>query len=68
MLNWHHKNKTIALPKTATESRLKENIDVHSFELSEEDCAKIAELNQGIRLYDPKHIGGYGWNNIPYYE
>lgn len=41
----------IVIPKTVTESRLKENIDIFDFEISWEDIQKIKNLNQEKTLF-----------------
>jgi 2,5-diketo-D-gluconate reductase A len=54
-LRWHLQNGLIAIPKSVTPSRIQENFDVFSFELTEDDMAKIATLdnNRGRIGPDP---------------
>jgi diketogulonate reductase-like aldo/keto reductase len=46
VLRWNVENGVVSIPKTATLSRLAENIDVFGFKLSNEDHAAIANLDQ----------------------
>jgi len=41
----------VVLPKSVTESRLIENINVYDFTLDDEDMAKLDGLNQNLRVY-----------------
>ncbi|MGP3982295.1 aldo/keto reductase [Streptomyces sp. KR80] len=50
VLRWHLQLGTIAIPKSATPSRIKENIDVFGFELDTEDLAALSALDSGDRL------------------
>lgn len=50
ILRWHFQNGVIAIPKSVTPSRIKENISLFDFVLSEEDMAKIDAMNIDKRL------------------
>ena len=50
ILRWHLQNNVIAIPKTSTISRIKENLDIFDFEISKEDMEKIDSLNTGERM------------------
>lgn len=50
ILRWHHQNGVLAIPKSVTPSRIKENIDIFDFELTEEDMKKIDAHNENRRL------------------
>lgn len=47
MLRWDLQRGTIALPKSVHRERMEENFDVFDFELSDEDMARIANLDTG---------------------
>ncbi|XP_060554314.1 aldo-keto reductase family 1 member A1-A-like isoform X3 [Ruditapes philippinarum] len=42
---------TVVIPKSVTPSRIKENINVFDFELSEEEMQRIKSLNKNKRVY-----------------
>jgi diketogulonate reductase-like aldo/keto reductase len=50
ILRWHFQNGVLAIPKSVTPSRIKENISIFDFELSQEDMAQIDGMNQNKRL------------------
>lgn len=49
ILRWHVQTGVVAIPKTATPRRMKENLSVFDFELTEADMQRIAELDRGER-------------------
>ncbi|MFE6867077.1 aldo/keto reductase [Kitasatospora sp. NPDC057692] len=60
VLRWHLQSGVIAIPKSVTPSRIKENLDVSGFELDAEDLAAIAGIATGTRIGpDPQ---GFDWN------
>ena len=50
-IKWLLQRGIVPLPKSVTPSRIVENFNVFDFELTDEDMAKIKELNQGKKLF-----------------
>lgn len=63
LIRWGIQRKTIVIPKSVTPERIKENIDVFDFELSEKEMKEVADLNKNLRFVNP-----YPWWKIPYYN
>ncbi|BBI32790.1 aldo/keto reductase [Cohnella abietis] len=62
VLRWHLNRDTIIIPKSSNPQRIKENMDVFDFNLSDEEMQQIAKLDTGKRSsVDPK---GYQVNPI----
>ncbi|MFI2606942.1 aldo/keto reductase [Kitasatospora sp. NPDC018619] len=60
VLRWHLQSGVIAIPKSVTPSRIRENLDVTGFELDAEDLAAIAAVATGKRIGpDPQE---FDWN------
>jgi len=58
MLRWHLQLGNVVIPKSVTPARIRENLDVFDFELSEDDLAAIARLEAGHRTGpDPDTFG-----------
>lgn len=49
VIRWHIELGNLVIPKTATASRLEENISVFDFSLDDQDMAKLAMLDSGLR-------------------
>ena len=49
ILRWHMQLGNIAIPKASSEARIRENLDVFGFQLSERDMAAINALERGHR-------------------
>jgi diketogulonate reductase-like aldo/keto reductase len=49
ILRWHVQLGNIAIPKASSEARIRENLDVFGFVLSDRDMAALAELDRGQR-------------------
>jgi len=58
VLNWNLSRNLIPIPKTATASRLAENLNVDDFVISQDDLKTISSLECGYRISDPKYWGG----------
>lgn len=57
ILRWHLQEGSIIIPKSVTPSRIKENIDVFDFKLSNEDMKQIATLERNQRIgKDPNEM------------
>lgn len=57
ILRWHLQNQVIAIPKSVTPSRLKENADIFDFELNKAEMEMIDALNKNQRFgADPDYI------------
>ncbi|MGH3518768.1 MAG: aldo/keto reductase [Haloechinothrix sp.] len=50
VLRWHLQLGNVAIPKSVTPSRIRENIDVFDFELADDDLVVLTELNKGKRI------------------
>lgn len=50
VLRWHIELGNVAIPKSVTPSRIKENIDIFDFELDAEDLSAIGAMDSGDRL------------------
>jgi 2,5-diketo-D-gluconate reductase A len=53
IIRWHLNNGLIAIPKSVTPSRIKENFDVFGFALDEADLAAIAKIDSGAGRIGP---------------
>lgn len=53
LLRWATQRNVAVIPKSNNVDRLKQNLDVLSFDLTEKEMASIAGLDQGIRMNDP---------------
>lgn len=49
VLKWDLQHQVVTIPKTMTESRMEENINVFDFELTTEEMAQIDALNENFR-------------------
>lgn len=57
ILRWHMQLGNIAIPKASTESRIRENLNVFDFELSDRDMTALAGLDRGYRTGShPDHV------------
>lgn len=49
ILRWHIQLGNIAIPKASSEERIRENMDIFDFELSDRDMTALAGLDRGYR-------------------
>ncbi|MFF0739350.1 aldo/keto reductase [Streptomyces sp. NPDC004111] len=49
VLRWHLQTGNVVIPKSVTESRIRENLDVFDFALSEREIDAIGALDRGMR-------------------
>lgn len=57
MLRWCIDYGTVTLPKSTHQHRIKENIDIFDFKLSDEDMTELAKLDSGYRTaWDPTNV------------
>ena len=47
MLRWHVQNGLVVIPKSASRSRMADNLAIFDFELDTEDLAQLATLDAG---------------------
>lgn len=67
-IRWGIQRGSAIIPKTTREERLKENMDVFGWELSDNDMEEIAKLDRGRRYNDPgEFCVGMGMS-IPIYD
>ncbi|MGW6132228.1 aldo/keto reductase [Cellulomonas sp. NPDC055163] len=58
VLRWHLDLGTLVIPKSVTPGRIRENVDVFGFELTDEDHRLVAGLDRGERVGpDPDVLG-----------
>lgn len=50
VLRWDLQMGVATIPKSTTYTRIKENMDIFSFEISKEDISEIEKLNDGFRI------------------
>lgn len=69
VLRWGIQRGTSVIPKSTRVERMRENLDVFDFELSNEDMASINALNINRRFNDPGHFCEDAFNTFyPIYD
>ena len=69
LLRWGVQRGTAVVPKTANEDRLKENLALFDFTLSNEEMSAITGLNRNRRFNDPGDFCETAFNTfLPIYE
>lgn len=63
LLRWGMERDTIVIPKSTHPERIRENIGVFDFVLSEGEMSAIAVLDRDLRFVDP-----YAWEKIPFFS
>lgn len=59
ILRWHFQLGLSAVPKSATKTRLAENLDIFGFELTDRDMAEITGLDQGEAAATDSDVTGH---------
>lgn len=59
VLRWHMQLGLVAIPKSASPTRLRENLDVFDFILDDEDLAAIGTLDQGPEVGVDSDVDGH---------
>ncbi|MCA9040495.1 MAG: aldo/keto reductase [Planctomycetaceae bacterium] len=69
ILRWGVQRGTAIVPKSTHPERLRENISLFDFELTEEEMASLNDLNENRRFNDPGEFGEAAFNTfMPIYE
>src|SRR5882757_4330047 len=50
VLRWHLQLGTVVIPKSVTPARIRENVDLFGFTLTDADLAAIGALDRGARI------------------
>ncbi|WP_036930192.1 aldo/keto reductase [Prevotella sp. 10(H)] len=57
ILRWDYQRGVVTIPKSANEERMKQNLDIFDFSLTEEEITAINSLNKNKRVGpDPDHV------------
>ena len=60
IIRWNLQHDVVVIPKSVTPFRIKENIQVFDFELTEDQMQRLDNLNQNKRVGpDPEHYEGH---------
>ncbi len=53
VLRWNLQRGVSIIPKSEKEERIRQNLDLMDFELSEADMGDVADADKGFRFNDP---------------
>lgn len=57
VLRWDYQRGVVTIPKSANEGRMKQNLDIFDFELTENEIKEISSLNKNMRIGpDPDRV------------
>lgn len=56
ILRWHYQEGIISLPKSTNDERIKGNIDIFDFELTDEEMKNIQAMDTGKGTHDPEDL------------
>jgi len=57
ILRWDYQRGVVTIPKSANENRMKQNLEIFDFSLTEEEIKSINSLNKDFRVGpDPDHV------------
>ena len=56
ILRWHYQEGIISLPKSTNDERIKGNIDIFDFELTDEEMKNIQAMDTGKGIHDPEDL------------
>ncbi|MBQ9016001.1 MAG: aldo/keto reductase [Firmicutes bacterium] len=61
ILRWHIQSGNVVIPGSKNPDHIRDNFDIFDFELTDEDMAKIATVDKGVRYYTatPEIIAQY---------
>ena len=69
LLRWGVQRQTAVIPKTSKPDRLRENLEIFDFELSQDEMSAITQLDQHRRFNDPGVFCEAAFNTFfPIYE
>lgn len=58
LIKWILQQGLVTIPKSTNVERLRQNLDVYDFTLTDEDEAKLRDLDAGVRVCDFAFIKG----------
>jgi 2,5-diketo-D-gluconate reductase A len=68
VLRWLTQSGVVVIPKSVRPERMRENLDVFDFELTQDELARIAELDTGESLFfdhrDPVMVSQIGTRRL----